>query len=335
MRQGSLTGSTIHGFLFNDLIGKGGFSEVYRVHSIRFDQDFCAKVISVDEQHIDSKWSSFQAEVSSLMSLDHPHIIRLYEHFRENNQFFLILEFCELGSLLHYMRREPNISESQLNSWILQILEAVAFCHSQGIAHRDIKPGNFLLDQFKRVKLADFGISLLVTNDKPSQFTCSRTFAPPEVLKKHEYDPMKADIWSLGVTLYCLIAGRTPWPADDTTNAILMGNVIYGPDFPLVIKPLMRRMITENPDDRIPAEAARKAFQELIESGQLPGDSPSSSPIAANHSTHRIRSVGSTLFTSSVLQAGKQLSKMWMSTAKISAKSLRRKSKTLNSLSEY
>ena len=268
------------------------------------------------------------------MSLDHPHIIRLYEHFRENNQFFLILEFCELGSLLHYMRREPNISEAQLNSWILQMLEAVAFCHSQGIAHRDIKPGNFLLDQFKRVKLADFGISLLVTDDKSSQFTCSRTFAPPEVLKKHEYDPMKADIWSLGVTLYCLIAGRTPWPADDTTNAILMGNVIYGPDFPLVIKPFMRRMITENPNDRMPAETARKAFQELIESGQLPGDSPTSSPIAASHSTHRIRSVASTLFTSSVLQAGKQLSKMWMSTAKISAKSLRRKSKTLNGLSE-
>ena len=269
--HGVLTGHVIHDYLFGDLIGTGGFSQVYRVHSNHFNQDFCAKVISVDEQHVESKWKSFQTELDSLQKLDHPHIIRLYEHFRENNRFFLILEYCEFGSLLDYIRKEPNISESQINVWISQILESVAYCHSCGIAHRDIKPGNFLLDHFKRVKLADFGISLLVNSDKTSDCTCSRMFAPPEVLKKHEHDAIKADIWSLGVTLYYLITGTSPWPVGDTTNSIIIANVGYPPDFPVQHRLLLMKMINEDPNDRITVEKAYEWFQNLLNTSQIPG----------------------------------------------------------------
>ena len=334
MAEHTLTGRTIQDYEFRERIGKGGFSEVYLIHSTRFHQDFCAKVTTVDEEKVDAKWASFQAEVSALMALDHPHIIRLYSHFREGNQFFLILEFCENGSLSSYLRKTPNIPEEQINTWMMQMLDAVAYCHAQGIAHRDIKPGNFLLDKFDRVKLADFGISLFANDSTEQNYVCSRTYAPPEILLKHQYDPMKADIWSLGVTFYYLIERTSPWPPEDTTNAILMANVTYGPTFPVVLKLFLKQMIAEQPKNRISAESAKKSFETLIVTGKVSGQaSVAMTPMGSGLSLRyakRVRSTSSGKFgASAVFQAGMLVSQGWRNGSSMALfRSLRRKSST-------
>lgn len=328
-----LIGRVIQGYEFVERIGKGGFSQVFRVHSPRFDQDFCAKVITVEEEGVDAKWTSFQSEVAALKALDHPHIIRMYSHFREGNQFFLILEFCENGSLSAYLKTHQNIPEDQINTWIAQMLDAVAYCHSQGLAHRDIKPGNFLLDRFDRVRLADFGISLFTAASHEQNYVCSRTYAPPEILLKHQYDPMKADIWSLGVTIYAIIARCSPWPAEDTTHAILLANVTYGPQFPLVLKLLLKQMIIEDPNSRVTAQAAKKSVETMIITGKLPGTCPgaptSAAPGQALRFAKRIRTTSSGKFNSSmVLHAGLQVSQGWRNGSLSSFRGLRRKSVT-------
>ncbi|OHS94648.1 CAMK family protein kinase [Tritrichomonas foetus] len=205
-------GTQIRDYLFHECIGSGGFAAVYIITSIKFETKFVAKVILPQSKNMLSAWESFDSEVNSLLKLDFPNIIRLYDHFTENGYFFLILEYCSHGSLYDEVRECGPLTGVRLLSVCQQLIAAVYNAHSNNIAHRDIKPHNILFDEFGRVKLADFGISVSTdNNDIIKNYKCSPAFAAPEVLKKEPHDFFKADLWSLGVTLYFATTGQLPF----------------------------------------------------------------------------------------------------------------------------
>lgn len=248
---------TIHSYIFKKVIGKGGFSTVSLIESEEYHQQYVAKVTPIDDQPVkEGNVDPLDAEITALMSLSHQNIIRLYDHFTEGHNFFMILEYCQQGSLQDAVG-EAGLSLPQFITYARQILSALAFVHSKNIAHRDIKPGNILLDNSGHIKLSDFGISLRNANNVVSTFSGSLLYEPPEIVLKKPHNPMQADIWSLGVLFAFLINGCTPWHCDNINTLktrICTATYKLKTNTPPEIVDIITRMIVVDPNERPTAQ---------------------------------------------------------------------------------
>lgn len=248
----------VRGYTFEKVIGKGGYSQVFLVRDKKFNKQYCAKVMNMDpSEDTASLMKAVETEINILVGLNHPHIIRLYDQFFVKGKFYLILEYCTKGSL-HDHVKSRGMDEYHFIETAKQIVEALAFCHKNNVAHRDIKPGNVLLDELNRVKLADFGISIrLQHNVKHSSYSGSLLYEAPEVINKLPHDPFKADIWSLGVLFAFMINGITPWHCDNKgllKSRITSGKYVLLSNTPKEIADLISKMLVVDPDQRITIE---------------------------------------------------------------------------------
>lgn len=192
-------------------IGSGGYATVYRVYSEKYKRDFAAKVFHVTSQG--ARLSSYSSEIAVLKSLLYPSILMIYDHFTEGSIMCIILEYCPGGNIGQLIKDGTGISSVILYPVVECLVRTFAFMHSQSIAHRDIKPGNILLDAYNRIKIADFGLSQKMDNKDSNiwRFGGTRPFLSPEIIKRESYNPFQADIWSLGVTIYLIATGKLPW----------------------------------------------------------------------------------------------------------------------------
>lgn len=253
----------IRNYRFLKLIGKGGFSVVYLVQNVKFKSQFVAKVIPLSSDLANLELISLESEVSSLKTLNHPHIIRLYDHFVEGRYYYLILEYCPNGSLTNEIANQKPMSHDKFIIVARQIIDALSFCHSHSIAHRDIKLGNILLDKYGRVKLADFGISLQTSGGSHTQsFSGSIEYEAPEILNKQPHDPFKADIWALGVLFAFMANGQSPWGSCDTLGKLRKfvnaGKYHLRRFVPKDICDVIAQMIVVEPTSRISIEQLKK-----------------------------------------------------------------------------
>ena len=216
----------INGYIYEKKIGQGGFSRSFLCHSKKLDMDFCAKVMVLNFRpgaNFDS-----DSDLKILARLDHPNIVRVYDRFRDGKMYHLILEFCSNGSLGQMIKRNMFNSPEMLMYYMKEILSGLSYCHSKHIAHRDIKPGNILIDSYGRPKIIDFGISEIVEpGEQIEVFSGSRPYSAPEVLQEEKHDPYKADVWSLGVTFYCMAVGGLPWPREEKVMRAMIQQAQY------------------------------------------------------------------------------------------------------------
>lgn len=269
-------GSTIHSYVFEELIGSGGFADVFKVRSLMYGTSFVAKVMVMKEEKIDKLWFSFDSEVHSLMRLDHHHIIRLYDYFRENKNFFIILEHCQGGSLMDTIKAYGCLRRRKLIQVTSELISAISYSHQCKIAHRDIKPANILFDEFGRVKLADFGISCLIQEENyfMQSKQCSLSFAAPEILAKKLHNPFISDIWALGVTIYMMTTGAMPWTYTNVRTlkiSIESTTLEIPPDTPSCIKEIILGCLRVDTSRRISIEEAAKLIK--VETDHLKPDS--------------------------------------------------------------
>ena len=140
-------------------------------------------------------------------SIDHPNIIRIYKCFVRNDRIYVLKEFCE-ENLIYALQQNVNTYEI-----FSDIVNAVAHCHHKCIAHNNIQPSSIVLDRYQRGKLSNFlNPNIDCKKGKLSHnFNNKNDYTAPEVLKNQEYDPYKADIWSLGVLLYFMTTRIYPW----------------------------------------------------------------------------------------------------------------------------
>ena len=203
------------GYETHSLLGKGGFAECYKVFSNYYKEYFAIKIIPISGAKSESRKKSFENEMKVLTSIIHPNVIQVYQTFSSNSHLFLILELCPNGDLQKYITKNGPIKNvTVLLNYISPILGALAYMESIGIAHKDIKPSNIFIDRHGRPKLADFGISAFVDENKMSN-DCSGSlvFSAPEILMLKPHNPFKSDVWSFGVTLYFLVTGQYPFPS--------------------------------------------------------------------------------------------------------------------------
>ena len=258
---------TLGGYNFVQVLGSGGFSTVFKVVHLSSGQFFAAKACSIDksEKH---KRNVALAEMNSLKTLYHPNIIKIYDIIEGYNFIFMILEFMGGGSAKSIIPKETGIRYNLLISSIKQILSAVEFCHSQNIAHRDIKPDNILFDETGRCVLSDFGLSCTMKDSSLSNdFSGSLPYKSPEILKHREYDPFKADMWALGVTFYYMAIGELPWDRSGDMKKMIVNSFYLIPKrVPAVIQYIIRSTLVFDPTKRA---TAKKLLELPVFSGQI------------------------------------------------------------------
>lgn len=242
----------LHNYRFTQLIGHGGFAEVFLVTHLKVMRQYVAKVMTVGSDDMEHRWKVFDAEVSALSRLEHPNIVRLYDHFCIKRQFYMILEYCSAGSLHEEIYHTDGLAMERFLRLSKQIVSALCYCHDFGIAHRDIKPGNILLDAYGNAKLADFGLSY--QGDVCRSQAGSIAYTAPEIFEKRPHDPKAGDVWALGVVFAMMATGASPWRCDCVgalKKLISTGKYQLQRDVPDALADLISRMIVVNPAQRL------------------------------------------------------------------------------------
>ncbi|TFK51778.1 Pkinase-domain-containing protein [Heliocybe sulcata] len=251
------------------VIGKGSSGRVRIARHARTGQYAAVKIVSKNailesrmslddlENEADRILMAIEREIVIMKLIDHPSILRLYDVWETSNELYLILEYVEGGELFEYLCDKGKLSTSEALDYFQQVISAVDYCHRFNIAHRDLKPENLLLDKNKKIKVADFGMAAWQKNGASSllQTACgSPHYAAPEVIMGKSYNGFSSDIWSCGVVLYALLAGRLPF--DDEDLGTLLAKVKIGKftmpnSFDPLAKDLISRMLEKDTAKRI------------------------------------------------------------------------------------
>ncbi|KAF1809732.1 Pkinase-domain-containing protein [Eremomyces bilateralis CBS 781.70] len=242
-------------------LGEGSFGKVkLAVHAVS-GQKVALKIIARRKLVTRDMAGRIEREIQYLQLLRHPHIIKLYTVVTTPSDIVMVLEYAG-GELFDYIVQHGRMSEEKARRFFQQIICAVEYCHRHKIVHRDLKPENLLLDEDLNVKIADFGLSNIMTDGNFLRTSCgSPNYAAPEVISGKLYAGPEVDVWSCGVILYVLLCGRLPF--DDDYIPSLFKKIAQGTySIPPYVTPGPRRIISKmlavNPVHRITVQEIRK-----------------------------------------------------------------------------
>ncbi|KAJ7999099.1 hypothetical protein DPEC_G00211900 [Dallia pectoralis] len=245
-----------HRYGFLETLGKGTYGKVNKAVE-KSGRMVAIKSIRKDKIKDDQDLMHIRREIEIMSSLNHPHIITIYEVFENKDKIVIVMEYASRGDLYDYLCEKQRISEREARHFFRQIVSAVHYCHGNGIVHRDLKLENILLDENCNIKIADFGLSNLFRGDEYLQTFCgSPLYASPEIVNGRPYKGPEVDTWSLGVLLYTLVHGAMPFDGLNHKNLIQQistGNYRKPPK-PSDACGLIRWMLMVNPERRATIE---------------------------------------------------------------------------------
>lgn len=234
-----------HGYEYEKFLGKGSFSSVILCTSKKYNQYFAIKRVVKNE--------ATQFKFSTMLSLNHPNIVKLYDTFEDDLAQYLVMEYCSNGTL----KQQGKISDEKF------ILYAISYCHSRNVAHRDIKPENIFLDQYYQIKLGDFGLAKKFDSDSKTKDKCgSLMFFSPEMIQSKSICPFKADIWASGITFFFMTTGTYPYPSaskEELKKLIFFGQLDFD-DYNINqdIRHLISKMAVKNVNLRLSSDELLK-----------------------------------------------------------------------------
>jgi carbon catabolite-derepressing protein kinase len=193
------------------LLGEGSFGKVKLARHKVTGQEVAMKIISRRKLISRDMAGRVEREIQYLQLLRHPHIIKLYTVIMNKQDIIMVLEYAPM-ELFDYIVKHGRLDEKKSRKMFQQIICAVEYCHRHKIVHRDLKPENLLLDKNFDVKIADFGLSNIMTDGNFLKTSCgSPNYAAPEVISGKLYAGPEVDVWSCGVILYVFLVGRLPF----------------------------------------------------------------------------------------------------------------------------
>jgi len=244
-------------------LGAGGIGEVYKVRHIISQRTEAMKFLRSDRKGGELP-ERFLREIRVLASLSHPNIARLHNAFRLDDQIAMVMEFIE-GEELHWKLRSPWARRAPEGlEYIRQVLAALDYAHTRGIIHRDIKPSNIMITREGQAKLLDFGLAFTTTDHavtRPGFVVGSLHYMSPEQVRGERVD-LRSDIYSTGVTLYEILAGRRPFDGASEYD-VMTGHLIQearwpselNPAIPHVVSASIMRAMAKKPAERFQTAA--------------------------------------------------------------------------------
>ncbi|KAJ2001399.1 hypothetical protein GGI04_003265 [Coemansia thaxteri] len=245
-------------FIIKQTLGKGTFSKVCMAEHRTTKQNFALKFIkpkspqggSTDKHNI-----RVEREIKLLSLLYHPNIVRLYDVVQTPKFTMIVMEHNSGGELLHSIRKRGRLHENEARGFFRQIVSAMDYTHRNCIIHRDLKLENVMLDHENRIRIIDFGFANTFEWDKQLDTFCGSPFyAAPEMVNGIKYTGPEVDIWSMGVILFFMLCGRTPFEGENLKeiyDKISRGRFTMPPFLSSEAQHLLQQMLTVSPKLRI------------------------------------------------------------------------------------
>ena len=257
--SGIEAGTVIGGFGLRKEIGRGGMGVVFLAHDPVLKRDVALKLVRNLDTLTDDRLARFRFEAEIVANLDHPHVVRVFASGETDGIPYLVMPFMEGGSLANKLKLDAAYRPRAAAELIRDVARGVHHAHLHGVIHRDLKPGNILLDSEERPHVADFGLarSLKTTATVSGGFAGTPAYMAPEQARGDKRLTVAVDIHALGAVLYELLIGRPPFGTDEvhrTLKRILEEPAPsirdLRPDVPADLEAICRKCLEKEPGDR-------------------------------------------------------------------------------------
>lgn len=250
-------------FVLLEKIGAGGMGQVFKAENRRMDRCVAIKVLPAAMTQDKAAIARFEREVRAVARLRHPNIIAADDADRANGVIFLVMEFVDGSDLSALVKKNGPFTVDKAINYILQAARGLEFAHAEGVVHRDIKPANLLLDKKGTVKILDMGLARIHGEAGQAELTSTGAvmgtvdyMAPEQALDTKTADA-RADIYSLGCSLFYLLTGQATYPGDTLMKKILAHREMpipslkaLRPDVTEQVEAVFKKMVAKNVEDR-------------------------------------------------------------------------------------
>lgn len=252
-------------YSLGEKLGAGGFSEVFQCYGKDNKKSYAVKLTKRSAELTSEDEELVRNECAILKSMNHKHIVCLYDFFEDNDSFFTVIEYCQGGELFDRINLKEKYNEKEARDLVVYFLSALQYIHSKKIVHRDLKPENLLLTSRRDdadVKVVDFGFAKYCNEQKLKTQCGSPAYVAPELIKGEHYGT-SVDMWAMGVVVFTLLGGYLPF--DKPTQRRLFRQIVSGDyqfdpqhwdSVSVEAKDLIARLLQVDPNKRLTAETA-------------------------------------------------------------------------------
>jgi serine/threonine protein kinase len=250
---------TINDFEIGRRLGEGRFGRVYLAREKESKFIVGIKVLNKEELAKQSMECQLRREIEVQSHLRHPNIIRLYGYFYDQTRIYLIVEYAAGGELYKALQQAGRFDEQTSAKFIVQMADAISYCQSKHIIHRDVKPENILMDLNGNLKVGDFGWSVHAPSSRRTTLCGTLDYLPPEMVEGQAHDAT-VDTWELGILLYEFLVGSPPFESGSqraTCKRISEVDLKFPHFVPPMARDLIQKFLQKDPRKRIDLKAVR------------------------------------------------------------------------------
>uniref|UniRef100_A0A669F8J9 Serine/threonine-protein kinase PLK3 n=1 Tax=Oreochromis niloticus TaxID=8128 RepID=A0A669F8J9_ORENI len=237
------------------LMNAGGFARCYEMTDLSNNKMYAVKVIPQSRVSKPHQRDKITNEIELHRTLSHKHVVKFSHYFEDQENIYIFLELCSRKSLAHIWKARHTLTEPEVRYYLRQIISGLKYLHSRGILHRDLKLGNFFINENMELRLGDFGLAAkLETVEQRKKTICGTpNYLAPEVLNRQGHGT-ESDVWSLGCVMYTLMCGNPPFETLDLKETYkCIKEVRY--NLPSTLSPAAQKLISgilqKNPSDRL------------------------------------------------------------------------------------
>jgi eukaryotic-like serine/threonine-protein kinase len=276
-------------YVVEEHIADGGMASVWRARDEVLARSVAVKTLRDERAGRADFRERFHREAVSAARLNHPAIISIFDTGVDDGVVFIVMEYFEGTTLAEVMQAHSPMDAPTAIRVMLPVLDALSYAHENGIVHRDVKPGNILVNEAGRVKVADFGLAKAVTGEDlttTGKVLGTVRYLSPEQVRSDAIDA-RSDIYSAGVVLYELVTGRPPFQAENDIATAMMRLTVdpvpprsIVPGLPRTVEAAILRALARSPDDRFPTAESMRGALERWGAAEAPGAATATASVA-------------------------------------------------------